>query len=380
MTTEDAVRPANLLELATVFLRLGLTGFGGPTAHIALMEGELVRRRQWLSHQQFLDLIGAVNLIPGPNSTELAIHVGYRRGGWAGLVVAGTCFILPATLIVTAFAWVYVRFGKLPAASGLLDGTKPVIIAVMVQALLGLTRIVVRKPLLAGVVIGGVFLSLLGVNPMAVLFGAGFVVCAWRGLFRLAGSRKGPGALLLAAAPALAPGTVSFSLGGLFLVFLKVGAVIYGGGYVLLAFLRPDLVEHYHWLTNEQLLDAVTVGQVTPGPLLTTATFIGYVLSDQHGYGGLAGGLIATVGIFLPAFVYVALSGPLLPRLRRSPTAAAFLDGVNAAALALIVVVTWQLGWTALVYEGDLLRTMTAVVLAVGSAVLLLRGAFPRPG
>ncbi|AEI67913.1 chromate efflux transporter [Corallococcus macrosporus] len=358
-----------LVEVALLFLRLGFTGFGGPAAHIAMMEDEVVRRRRWLTRDEFLDLLGAANLIPGPNSTELAIHLGHRRGGWPGLLVAGVCFILPAMLITLASAWAYVRFGSLPSAEGVLYGVKPVIIAVVLQALWGLGRVAVKTRVLAAVGVAAVIASALGVNELLVLLCAGVLMALWRGGTRAAGAggrQQGPGQMMLGVPLALqglaagAAGAVPFSLGGLFLFFVKVGAVLFGSGYVLLAFLRADLVERWGWLTETQLLDAVAVGQVTPGPVFTTATFIGYLL------GGSVGAVVATVGIFLPAFFFVAVSGPVVPRLRRSWVAGAVLDGVNVASLALMAVVTWQLGRSALV-------DAWTVGLALLSAVLLLR-------
>jgi chromate transporter len=348
-----------LLELARLFLKLGATAFGGPAAHIAMMEDEIVRRRRWLESEEFLDLLGATNLIPGPNSTEMAIHVGHKRAGWPGLVVAGACFILPAVAITWALAWSYVSYGRLPEVAGLLYGVKPVIIAVVVQALWGLGRSAVktRGLLVAGLL--GAGLTLAGVHELAVLFGTGAAVVIAR---RLSSLRSLAAALV--PMPSLGLATVgaaqSVQLSTLFLVFLKVGAVLFGSGYVLLAFLRSELVVRLGWLTEAQLLDTVAVGQMTPGPVFTTATFVGYVL------GGDAGAMAATTGIFLPAFFFVAVSGPLVPRLRRSAAAGAFLDGVNVASLALMAVVTWQLGRGAVV-------DVPTVVLALGSAVLLLR-------
>jgi chromate transporter len=357
-------RAADLRELAVLFLKLGTVAFGGPAAHIAMMEDEVVRRRRWLTREKFLDLLGATNLIPGPNSTEMAIHVGYLRGGWPGLVVAGACFILPAALIVTAFAWAYVRYGSLPQAGRLLYGIKPVIIAVVLQALWGLGKTAGKTRLLAAVGLAAVVFSFLRVNELLVIFCAGVVVCVSRWFFK---KRRGHSSLSLLAllvqtsAPSAVTATAAtFGLWPLFLFFLKVGSVLFGSGYVLLAFLRGDLVERWHWLTNAQLLDAVAVGQITPGPVFTTATFIGYVL------GGAPGAAVATLGIFLPAFVFVAVSGPLVPRIRRSETAGAFLDGVNVGSLALMVVVTFELGRAALV-------DLPTVLLALASAVLLMR-------
>ncbi|HEU5260142.1 MAG TPA: chromate efflux transporter [Gemmatimonadales bacterium] len=354
---------ARLTELALLFLRLGATAFGGPAVHIAMMEEEVVRRRGWLTRDEFLDLLGATNLIPGPNSTELAIHIGRRRAGWPGLIVAGGCFILPATLIVLALAWAYARVGRLPAATGLLYGVKPVVIAVVAQALWGLSRTALKSPTLGIAGVAAIVLSAVGVHELAVLFGTGATIAVGRWATAW---RAGASAACLASigipvgAGAGATGGAAFGLWPLFLFFLKVGAVLFGSGYVLLAFLRADLVARWGWLTEAQLIDAVAVGQVTPGPVFTTATFIGYVL------GGVPGSLLATLGIFLPAFVFVAASAPFLPRLRRSPTAGAFLDGVNVASLALMAVVTWQLGRAALV-------DAPTVALALGSALLLLR-------
>jgi chromate transporter len=326
-------------ELALLFLRLGTTAFGGPAAHIAFMEEEVVRRRGWLTREEFLDLLGAANLIPGPNSTELAIHIGYRRGGWRGLVVAGTCFILPAALIVFGIAWLYVRYARLPEAKALLYGIKPVIIAIVLDALWRLARTAMRTPLLAIAAVAAATAAFLGVHELAVLFATGTLV------------------MLLRVRP---PRATTFSVLPIFLFFLKVGSVLFGSGYVLIAFLRGDLVQRWGWLTEAQLLDAIAVGQITPGPLFTTATFVGYVLA------GTPGAIVATVGIFLPAFFFVALSSPLIPRLRRSALMSAFLDGINVAAVALMAVVTWQLGRAAIV-------DATTIVLAIVSAMVLWR-------
>lgn len=357
---------SDLKELAILFLRLGATAFGGPAAHIAMMQDEVVRRRRWLTDEEFLDLVGATNLIPGPNSTELAIHVGHLRAGRAGLLVAGACFILPAALIVWALAWAYVRFGTLPEAAGVLYGVKPVVIAVVIQALWSLGRAAIRDRFLAALGLAVAVLAFAGVHELALLAAAGAVAAAARRVrsgLRPSGDQTHP-ALALPLTPLVVPlaaGAVAgVSLGKIFLFFVKVGAVLFGSGYVLLAFLRADLVERWGWLTEAQLLDAVAIGQVTPGPVFTTATFIGYVLA------GTGGAFAATIGIFLPAFVFVALSAPLLPRIRSSPLAGAVLDGVNVASLALMAVVTWHLGRAALV-------DLTTVSLAVTSAILLLR-------
>ncbi len=357
-----------LKDLILLFLKLGTLGFGGPAAHIAMMEDEVVRRRGWLSRDEFLDLLGATHLIPGPNSTEMAIHIGHRRAGWPGLVAAGLCFILPAAFIVGVIAWAYVRYGSLPQANAVLYGVKPVVLAVVLQALWGFAGSAVKSKTLAIVGIMGILLSFYGIDELAILFGGGLAVASITWLRSHVGQRGGTlhtvhSALLAAAAQLAAAGgvqAVPFGLMPLFLFFLKVGSVLFGSGYVLLAFLRADLVTHWHWLNEGQLLDAIAVGQVTPGPVFTTATFIGYLL------GGASGALVATLGIFFPAFLFVAVSGPLVPRIRRSALAGAFLDGVVVTSLSIMAVVTWQLARAALV-------DVTTVVSLAASAVLLIR-------
>lgn len=353
-----------LAAVAWLFLKLGTTGFGGPAAHIAMFEDEVVRRRGWLTREEFLDLLGATNLIPGPNSTEMAMHIGQRHAGWPGLLVAGACFILPATLIAATVAWSYVRYGTLPQAEAILYGIKPVIIAVVVQALWSLGRRALKTRLLSAVAAGAVLANALGLNELAVLLGAGILMAtiqsvrAWkrpRAQLLLAPTFFNSSLLATAVAGSAGAAAAPFGVWPLFLFFLKVGAVLYGSGYVLLAFLRADLVERLGWLTESQLLDAIAVGQMMPGPLFTTATFVGYVL------GGLPAAALATFGIFLPAFFFVAISGPVIPRLRRSPLAGTVLDGVNAASLALMAVVTFHLGTAALV---DGLTWMLAGVAA----------------
>jgi chromate transporter len=344
-------------EIALAFLRLGITAFGGPAAHIAMMEDEFVRRRSWLDREQFLDLVGAAGLIPGPSSTELAIYIGYRRAGWRGLLTAGLCFILPAAAVVTAIAWSYVRFGRLPAVGGALYGVKAVIIAIVAQALVSFARTAVKSKWLFALALAAAAASALGAPPLSVLVLAGCASAATR-----ATRRARPDASLLVWTgwgTSTALGATG-GLGKLFLIFLKVGAVVFGSGYVLLAFLREDLVERTHWLTEAQLLDAVAVGQFTPGPVFTTATFVGYVVA------GLPGALVATIGIFLPSFVLVAVSSPLIPRLRRSDLAGAFLDGLNVASLALMAVVGGLLARSALV-------DVPTILLAAGSAFALFR-------
>jgi chromate transporter len=324
-------------EVVSLFLRLGFTAFGGPAAHIAMMEDETVRRRRWLTREQFLDLFGAASVIPGPSSTELAIYLGFRRAGWIGLVAGGACFILPAALMTSAIAWAYLRYGTLPQATAVLYGIKPIVIALVVQALWNLGRAAVRTPFLAALAIGSLIASLLGAPPLLMLVAAAALAIAAR-------------ATSLNAVP----------LWPLFLVFLKIGSVVFGSGYVLLAFLRDDLVARLHWLTETQLLDAVVVGQFTPGPVFTTATFIGYLLA------GGRGAVVATIAVFLPGFLLVAASGPLIPRIRSSRLAAAALDGVNAASVALMAAVSLQLGRAAIV-------DVPTALVALAGALLLFR-------
>ncbi len=335
-----------------------------------MMEDEVVRRRAWLTREEFLDLLGATNLIPGPNSTEMAIHVGHRRAGWPGLAVAGLCFMLPAMAITWGLAWAYVRYGRLPEATGLLYGIKPVMIAVVLRALWSLGLSAVKSPGIAFAGAAGVALTAAGANELAVLFGTGVAVALVRG----AGARRAMAVMPLPALPVLGLAAAPpVQLSSLFLAFAKVGAVLFGSGYVLLAFLRAELVVRLGWLREGQLLDAIAVGQITPGPVFSTATFLGYVLA------GHAGAAAATSGIFLPAFVFVAASGPLVPRLRRSLAAAAFLDGVNVASLALMAVVTWQLGRGAVIDPPTALLAIAAAValfrFRVNSAWLVLGGA-----
>lgn len=327
-----------MLEVTGVFLRLGVTAYGGPAAHIALMQNEVVQRRKWLDNQQFLDLVGATHLIPGPNSTEMAVHLGFVRAGWPGLILGGVSFILPAMLIVMGLAWVYQRFGSTPQVNWLLYGIKPVVIAIIVQALFFLGKNALRSWLLG--LFGAVVLALylFGINELVLLFSAGLIYMLIRNHRRLVKGDIAPSFLppiLLAAVSTPAAG--AYSLTTLFLIFLKIGAILYGGGYVLLAFLHADFVERLGWLTEQQLLDAVAVGQVTPGPLFTTATFIGFQL------GGVAGALLSTLAFFLPGFIFVALSNPFIPRMRASAWFGALLDGVNIAALSLMAGVTIQI-------------------------------------
>lgn len=380
--------PNKLAEVASLFLRLGFTAFGGPAAHIAMMRTEVVQRRQWISDERFLDLLSVVNLIPGPNSTELAIYLSYLRAGWPGLLVGGVCFIGPAMLIVLAFAWLYVRYGSLPQTTWLLYGIKPVVIAIIAQALWGLSRTVMKSvwPVtLAALVF---VLYLLGINVLLLLLGGGLLFGIVRWL-----QRRQKGAVLSIGLPfsfigvaetarmftatepltSITLAAIPISLPILFLTFLKIGAVLYGSGYVLLAFLHTDFVSGLGWLTDRQLLDAISVGQFTPGPVFTTATFIGYLVA------GWQGALLATLAIFLPSFAFIPLIHPLATRLRRSPWTSALLDGVNIAALALMAGVLFQLGQSALV---DVLTWAIALVslgillrFKINSAWLIAAGA-----
>jgi chromate transporter len=349
----------SLAELALLFFRLGATAFGGPAAHIAMMRDEVVARRKWLTDEHFVDLLGATNLIPGPNSTEMAIHIGWDRRRWAGLAVAGVSFIVPAMLITGVLGWAYVRFGKLPEVAWLLWGIKPVILAIVVQALWRLAPTAARTWPLRALGVTTAVASFLGAHELLILLGSGAIVAAGR-------ARRDHGGALLGQLMPIVPAAAGaaaislVSLPGIFWVFLKIGSVLFGSGYVLLAFLRADLVQRLHWLTESQLIDATAAGQVTPGPVFTTATFIGYVLA------GPAGAMVATAGIFLPAFAFVALSGPLVPRIRASRTAGAFLDGVNVASLGLIVVVAAQLAHAAVV-------DVTTALIGLTAAFVLLR-------
>ena len=346
--TDDASRQRRLRELAAVFGVLGATAVGGPAAHIAMTRSAIVERRRWLDDAEYLDLIGMANLVPGPTSTEVAMHVGRVRAGGAGLVVAGASFILPAVAIVLALAWAYDTYGTEPAVEDLLRGVKPVVLAIVVHAIVGLGRAAVRTPVTAVVALAAVAAHLVGVDELASLVAGGVVHALW------ARRRSLPSSTAL-----LLPVAADPSLWRILGVFLRIGAVLYGSGYVLLAFLRHDVVEVHGWLTEEQLLDAVAIGQVTPGPVFTTATFVGYLVA------GVPGAAVATVAIFLPSFVFVAVTGGLVRRIRRSPLAAAVLDGVNAAAVGLMAGVCIALAGDAIV------DVLTAVLAAAALAVLV---------
>ena len=344
-------------DLIVVFGTLGVIGFGGPAAHIALMRREVVDRRGWLTDAQLIDLVGITNLIPGPNSTELAMLVGRLRAGRSGLVVAGLSFIVPAAIIVLTLAWAYVSYGSTPTGSALLYGVQPVIVAIVATALVAFARTALTGPLRVAVAAATTIMWVIGVNELVLLAAGALVVAA---------ARHGTHHPWVAAAILLPVTAVaaSVNLVTLAAVFLKAGALLYGSGYVLLAFLRGDLVERLGWLTDAQLLDAVAIGQVSPGPLFTTATFIGFVLA------GVPGALVATVAIFLPAFVFVALIGPIADRLRARPLIRALLDGINAAAIGLMAAVSVQLGASAI-------RDPLTLFLALGAGVALVWGRVP---
>ncbi len=338
-------------ELCLLFLKLGTTAFGGPAAHIAMMEDEVVRRRKWISHEGFLDLLGATNLIPGPNSTEMAIHIGYLRGGWKGLIAAGACFIFPAVALTLLLASLYTEYGSLPQVHPFVAGIRPAVIAVIIAAVVRLAKPVVRKRTGAIALVLVALLNVLGIDEILLLLGAGIIGMLWNG--RTTWLNRA--ALLCVFAP-FAGAQISpsgetaahgASLTGLGLFFLKIGSILYGGGYVLVAFLQAGLVDTRHWLSQAQLFDAIAVGQFTPGPVLSTATFIGYLIL------GLPGASVATAGIFLPSFLFVLISNPLIPKLRSSVRGKGFLEGVNAASLGLMLAVTVKLASGALPDAGS---------------------------
>ena len=346
-----------LAQIAREFLRLGFVAYGGPAAHIAMMEDRFVRQRQWVTRERFVDLVGAVNLLPGPSSTELAIYLGEIRGGVTGLIVAGACFILPAAVLVVALAWVYLRFGAVPQVAGLLFGIKPVVVALIAQAIWNLGRTALKTAALTILAISVVALAAWGIRTLVLLIGAGVLWMIVREGSRLARARTGVVGII--GAGAAGTGSV-ISAVPILVYFLKSGAALFGSGYVLLAVLRADLVVRMNWLSDAQLLDAIAVSQATPGPFFTVATFIGYILA------GWRGAALATLGMFLPAFVYVGATAGFLPKLRKSPVASAFLDGVNAAAVALMAYVGWQ-------FARASLMNVPAAVLAIACAILVFR-------
>ncbi|QHG14855.1 chromate efflux transporter [Nostoc sp. ATCC 53789] len=374
--------PSRLGELAKLFFKLGVIGFGGPVAHIAMIEDEVVKRRQWLTREHFLDLLGATNLIPGPNSTEMAIHIGYIYAGWLGLIVSGICFILPAVLITGGFAWVYVAYGTLPQVAPLLYGIKPAVLAIIINALWGLAKKAVKTRQLLVIALAVALITLLfKLNEVIALLVGGLLGMLWlhsgdknekpgdKANFLIASLTTGAtlkASTVVAASVATASTATNVSLWQLGWFFLKVGSVLFGGGYLLVAFLQGGLVQEYGWLTQQQLLDAIAIGQFTPGPVLSTATFIGYIIA------GIPGAIIATIGIFLPSFVFVAALNPLIPRLRASSWSRAFLDAVNVSAVALMVVTTLQLGAATLTLPQAPFVDFLGLAIAIVSAILAI--------
>ncbi|NET03027.1 MAG: chromate efflux transporter [Sphaerospermopsis sp. SIO1G1] len=363
----NALQLNRLGEIATIFSKLGVIGFGGPVAHIAMIEDEVVTRRQWLTKEHFLDLLGATNLIPGPNSTEIAIHIGYIYAGWLGLIVAGVCFILPAVVITGFLAWLYIHYSTLPQFSPLLYGIKPAVLGIIFNALWRLSKKAVKtKQLLIIAILVSLVTWFGNINEVIALLLGGILGMIW-----LRNSHKVnliiPALTIAITHQKIDSNYVSVPLWQLGLFFLKIGSVLFGGGYLLIAFLQGELVENYGWLTQKQLLDAVAIGQFTPGPVLSTATFIGYIIS------GLPGAIIATLGIFVPSFIFVAILNPLIPRLRNSPWTKAFLDAVNVSAVALMVVTTLQLGITTLNLQNIPDIDVLGVIIFFTSTFLILR-------
>jgi len=358
-----------LREVALVFLKLGFTAFGGPATAIAMMRQEFVFKRKWLSEEEFLDFWGISNLIPGPNATELAMYIGRKYAGWAGMIAAGIFYIIPAMSIVLLLAWVYVRFGTLPALGGILDGIKPVVLAILSSALVGMVRPRLKRTIELMIAAASLLAYLLGVGPLTILLSAGAVMGAVVYFREKKKDRTPPVSvfmpwfLLLGRTETL---PAAFSLWRLMWVFLKAGALMYGSGYVLLAFIQDDLVDKLGWLSQAQLLDAIAVGQVTPGPLATTATFVGYLM------GGVPAALLATLAMFLPGFLFAALTHRLLVKLRESDVARSCLDGVIFAAMGLMAGITWQIGVTALVDP-------ISIGVALVALFLLLRYELPAP-
>lgn len=360
MNTLRTSKAKNLKEVVILFFWMGLTAFGGPAAHVAIFHDQVVKRRKWIDEQRFLDLLSATQLIPGPNSTEMTIHLGFLHAGWPGLILGGVSFILPSMLMVIGLAWVYRLYGSAPQVEWVLYAVKPVVIAIILKALWSLGKKAIKDNTTSLVAAAVVLLNILGVNNILLLIGSGIVLATAKWIF----NKKNH---LLIFFP-ITPSTIShtyqqlaqeFNLSTLFFTFLKIGSVLYGSGYVLLAFLHSEFVENLGWLTSRQIIDAVAIGQVTPGPVSTTATFLGFVL------GGVPGALLATLGMFLPSFILVAITNPLIPRMRESRWFSAFLDGVNAGSLGLMSVVAWQLASAAFV-------DIPAVILGHASLLLVV--------
>jgi chromate transporter len=375
------VKQGGIGEIAALFLKLGVIGFGGPAAHIAMMEDEVVSKRSWMSREQFLDLVGVTSIIPGPNSTEMAIHVGYLRGGFLGLVVAGLCFILPAVTITTVFAWLYMSYGAVPQVAWMLYGIKPAVLAVILGALWRLGSKALKGWRLTFLGVAVMLVALTEFSGVFALLGGGVLGMLWLRMSQ----REGDAGQAMVALPFAGSVTATLmsvapvggpSLLALGLFFLKIGSILYGSGYVLVAFLEEEVVLQYAWMTQEQLLEAIAIGQFTPGPVLSTAAFIGYVVTG----GSLLGALVASGAIFLPSFVFVMVLNPVLPKLRQSAWVSAFLDAVNVCAVGLLAAVTLELGyltlddWPKYVIAGvaavlGLWRGVGAVWLVLGGAV-----------
>ncbi|MBI3377153.1 MAG: chromate efflux transporter [Nitrospirae bacterium] len=374
MNNNNRKNKNSIVELIKLFLKLGTIAFGGPAAHIAMMEEEVVRRRKWITREHFLDLVGATNLIPGPNSTEMAIHIGYIRGGLLGLVVSGLSFILPAVIITGVLAWMYVRFGAMPEVAPFLVGIKPAVISIILVAVIRLGKTAAKNTqlIIIGTAVGAA--SLLGISEiLALLFGGmsgiilykmkrseGRVPSGWILPFLVNLGNIFKSSEAKAAVAVSATGIIGISLWKLGLFFLKVGSVLYGSGYVLIAFLEGGLVKDYGWLTQQQLLDAIAIGQFTPGPVLSTATFVGYIVS------GVPGALVSTAAIFLPSFIFVFLLNPIIPRLRSSKMMSAFLDAVNVSAIGLMAAVVVNLA-------GSTLTDWRTIFIAAGAAIAGIR-------
>ncbi|MCX6313605.1 MAG: chromate efflux transporter [Sphingobacteriales bacterium] len=361
-----------LKEVAKLFFKLGVTAFGGPAAHIAMMQDEVVNKRKWMSEQHFLDLIGATNLIPGPNSTEMAIHIGHERAGWKGLIVAGLCFILPAVFITGFFAWLYKQYGQLPQIQPFVYGIKPAIIAVILAAIFPLAKKSLKSIELVVIGFIALTLSLSGFNEIYVMFGAGIILLLYTAIKSKYISPKinglFPFSLLQISSTSFASAT-NFNL---FLIFLKIGAILYGSGYVLFAFLDTELVQT-GMLTRQQLIDAIAVGQFTPGPFFTSVTFVGYQIN------GWTGAAVSTIGIFLPSFIFVALLNPLVKKMRNSKHFSSFLDAVNVASIAIIIAVCYEMGKDSISDWRTILIAVTSIALIFGfkkinSALVVLGG------
>ncbi|MEI3789363.1 MULTISPECIES: chromate efflux transporter [unclassified Chryseobacterium] len=363
----------NTKEIILLFLKLGIIGFGGPAAHIAMMQNEVVVKRKWMDEQHFLDLLGAVNLIPGPNSTEMAIHIGYDKGGWKGLLAAGLCFIFPAVLITGTFAFLYHQYGQLPQVQPFIYGIKPAIIAVIIGAVYPLAKKSIKSTFLALVGMAVLLGSLSGISEIYLMFGAGFLAIVVFSFQNMNNGNTMQGFVPLLFFKVGQNEFLSETNVKLFWIFLKIGSILYGSGYVLFAFLDTELVAK-GLITRQQLMDAIAVGQFTPGPVFSSVTFIGYQIN------GLSGAILSTIAIFLPSFIFVALLNPLMKRIRRYNSLSAFLDAVNVASVAIIVAVCFTMGKEAVTDW----RTITIALISafvifkyqkINSAFIVLGGA-----